>query len=90
MQRTKISRRFCKNCGKKTKHERHITAMGLGDFIMIIFTCGLWLIARRLEVLNSYEPSPVWGGLFFLYYHPDFIILYSLAHFFGRNYNKRH
>ena len=48
MQRHKIRRQFCNNCQTKTKFERHVTAMGCGDLVMVICTLGIWLIFRLL------------------------------------------
>ncbi len=47
MQREQIKRKFCKTCGKVTKFERHVTAMGCGDLVMVILTMGVWLILRH-------------------------------------------
>jgi hypothetical protein len=48
MQRTAISRYFCRQCGQATKHERNVTAMGCGDLILVIGTCGLWWVIREV------------------------------------------
>ena len=48
MQRSQLKRAHCRTCNKPTKFERHVTAMGCGDLVMVIGTCGLWLIARHL------------------------------------------
>lgn len=48
MQRTQTESKTCKKCGTVTKHERHITAMGCGDLIMVIFTFGIWIIIREV------------------------------------------
>ena len=47
MQRTQIERRRCRTCGKGTKFERHVTAMGAGDLVMVWMTAGFWLLARH-------------------------------------------
>jgi hypothetical protein len=48
MQREQIKRAHCSTCEKNTKFVRHVTAMGCGDLIMIMVTCGAWLIGRFL------------------------------------------
>jgi hypothetical protein len=48
MQRTQIVSKACPTCGTVTKFERHVTAMGCGDLIMVIFTVGLWLLIRQV------------------------------------------
>jgi hypothetical protein len=48
MQRSSISRRFCRQCERSTKHERNVTAMGCGDLILVIATCGLWWVVREI------------------------------------------
>ncbi len=46
MQRVEFLRRYCEICEKETKHERHITAMGCGDLVMVLCTWGLWMLVR--------------------------------------------
>lgn len=48
MERTQLASRHCTHCGTIRKFERHVTAMGGGDLIMIILTLGVWLLLRRL------------------------------------------
>jgi hypothetical protein len=48
MQRTQLKTAMCKTCGKFSKFERHVTAMGVGDLFMVIITFGLWLVLREL------------------------------------------
>jgi len=47
MQRVAISRRDCPRCGQPTKHERYVTAMGVGDLILVLFTFGGWWLLRE-------------------------------------------
>ena len=48
MQREQIKQYKCKSCEMKTKHVRHVTAMGCGDLIMTLSTFGLWVILRAI------------------------------------------
>ncbi len=48
MQRTQIKSIHCPHCNQVTKFERHITAMGCGDFIMVLMTFGIWILIREL------------------------------------------
>ncbi len=48
VQRTQIISRKCRRCRKRTRFERHVTAMGCGDLLLVIATLGLWLILRWL------------------------------------------
>lgn len=36
MQRTKLKSKHCRRCKKRTKYERHVTAMGCGDLFMVL------------------------------------------------------
>lgn len=47
MQRTELDSRPCPNCGKVTKYERHVTAIGGGDFVLALMSIGLWLLLRQ-------------------------------------------
>lgn len=48
MQRAQLKRRHCRKCGRKTKHERFVTAMGCGDLVLTICTLGLWVVLRHV------------------------------------------
>jgi len=48
MQRSKIKSKFCRECGKQTKHECHHTALGCGDLLLTILTIGAWILLRWL------------------------------------------
>ena len=48
MQREQLKHSYCKSCETKTKHVRHVTAMGCGDLLMVICTLGVWVIFRAL------------------------------------------
>ena len=48
MKREQIKRAHCSTCEKNTKFVRHVTAMGCGDLLMVLMTCGLWVIARTV------------------------------------------
>jgi hypothetical protein len=48
MQRTQIKSKYCKTCRKQTRHDRHVTAMGCGDLLLVVCTLGLWLGLRQL------------------------------------------
>lgn len=61
MQKVSIRRQYCGVCNEKTKHERHITAMGCGDLILVIATWGLWLPVRWL-FLPSFKCSVCGSG----------------------------
>ena len=43
-----VSRRPCPNCKKQTKCERPDLSWGVGDLVMVLLTCGLWVIVRFL------------------------------------------
>lgn len=48
MQRTQIKSKKCRNCKSRTKHERYLTAWGVGDLVMILITGGAWIIKLLL------------------------------------------
>ncbi len=48
MQRTQLKRKMCKSCQKTTKFERHVTANGCGDLLLVFATFGLWVIVREM------------------------------------------
>lgn len=48
MQRTQLITKHCRQCKARTKFERHVTAMGCGDLLMVLLTLGLWLPLRWL------------------------------------------
>lgn len=48
MQRTQLKTAMCNTCGKTSKFERHVTAMGVGDLFMVLITLGTWLALREL------------------------------------------
>ena len=49
------SSRYCGACGKYTKFEKNTTIWGLGDFVMVVITSGLWVIGKL--IINS-ESNP--------------------------------
>jgi hypothetical protein len=53
MQRVKTKHAHCGICKADQKFERHVTAMGVGDLVMGICTCYLWILLR-------YAMSPPW------------------------------
>mgnify|MGYP003392431584 CR=1 FL=1 len=47
----KVKNAYCKKCAKSTKVERNGMIWGMGDFILVILTAGLWVLLRF--VLNA-------------------------------------
>lgn len=41
-----ISQIDCGTCGRLTKAERNATVWGVGDLVMVVFTLGLWAVAK--------------------------------------------
>jgi hypothetical protein len=48
MQRVETVSRYCPQCERQTRHDRHVTAMGGGDLVLAIATLGVWLVFRVL------------------------------------------
>lgn len=42
------SRGFCPTCKTHTKVERNSMVWGCGDVVMVLFSCGLWVLGRIL------------------------------------------
>ncbi len=41
-----ISRGFCQTCDVETKLERNAQVWGLGDFVLVLCSLGLWVILK--------------------------------------------
>jgi hypothetical protein len=41
-----VSRRFCKVCEERTRHTREVATVGCVDFLLIVVTCGVWLLIK--------------------------------------------
>lgn len=48
MQRAQSISRHCESCRRRTRFERHVTAMGCGDLLLVVLSLGLWLPIRWL------------------------------------------
>ena len=55
----KVKKSFCKGCNKNTKVERNGIIWGLGDFILVLFSAGLWALLRIMlnAIVNPWRCS---------------------------------
>lgn len=53
----KYANRRCPNCDKIVKCQRNGMVWGLGDFIMVLLTAGIWVIIRFIfnALLNPWR-----------------------------------
>lgn len=45
-----VSSHYCNICRGRVKFERNAVVWGLGDFVMVVITSGLWAIIKLIYV----------------------------------------
>ncbi len=55
----KITQRRCNRCTKPVKAERSSAVWGLGDFVLMLLTGGLWFVGKLLlnKAMNPWRCS---------------------------------